>query len=321
MTVTIPRAVVQSEIDRLVFEESQKVNVDGFRPGKAPPDLVASKLDMQAITSRAFESMLPRTLAEVLKSENIIPLDYPRYVITQNDPQKDIVYRATVPVKPEVSVGDYQTIRIQKGTQKPVDENEIQTVLTTAFARWKKQRAVAQPNDPLGPDDAFAALIGAKDLTTLRAEIRTELESRARYTVEKMFEDALLDALLAKSTLELPDVLVEEELSRMMGRLQEVIRTSKMSFEEYLQKEQKSVEELKTSLRPSAERNVKIELMLQKIGELQNIQATKEEIAAQFTNHPTHEGHNAAEEEAVVSHIIRQSKTLQFLKDAASKTI
>ena len=280
ITVTIPRPAVQSEIDRLVFEESQKVHVDGFRPGKAPPDLVRSKLDMQAITSRAFESVLPRTLTEVLKSENLLPLDYPRYVITQNDPQKDIVYRATVPVKPEFSVGDYQTIRIQKGTPKPVDEKEIQTVLTDAFARWRKQRAVAQPNDPLGPDDAFAALIGAKDLTTLRQEIRTELETRARYEVEKAFEDAVLDALLAKISLEeLPDVLVEEELSRMMGRLQEAIRASQMSFEEYLQKEQKSVEEMKTSLRPTAERNVKIELTLQKIGELENMQATKEEIA------------------------------------------
>jgi trigger factor len=60
------------------------------------------------VLEEAFEHLIPDTLQEALTSENVVPLVAPDVEVVQRDEGKPLIYRATVPVRPEVTVGEYR---------------------------------------------------------------------------------------------------------------------------------------------------------------------------------------------------------------------
>jgi trigger factor len=117
-------------------------------------------------------------------------------------------------------------------------------------------------------DDAFASeVIGMRDLSELRARMRLNLEGEARMKASRDEEEAIVDQLLAKNPIALPESMVAEYLDDLLQRLKDE--------REWTPEE---VERFRTEYRPTAERRIKRDLLLDAIMRAESIQVSEEEI-------------------------------------------
>lgn len=138
-------------------------------------------------------------------------------------------------------------------------------------------RSVFQVTKP-EMNDEFAKKAGTfENLAALRAQIEKNLQSEAQQIEDGKFERALLDELIKRTKFtDLPDLLIESELSKMLHELrEEVLRQGGIKWEDYLSGLKKTEDELKKEFRPQAERRVKTALIIRTIAELEKVEVEK----------------------------------------------
>lgn len=177
---------------------------------------------------------------------------------------------------------------------------------------------VAQPNgkgDQL--DDNFAKGVGAQSLADLRLKIKQDLESEAKYNNELDYEEAILQEVEKITTVDIPDILIQDELNRMLVSLQRSVTERGLLMDEYLKSQNKSADSLKNEWKPQAERNVRMELGLSEIARSEGVNISDEELQAEIDkiqDQRIKSQFNMEEPRMHLRHALRQTKTLNLLK-------
>ncbi|TMC60748.1 MAG: trigger factor [Chloroflexi bacterium] len=121
-------------------------------------------------------------------------------------------------------------------------------------------------------DDAFAQSMGDfAGMAEMRAEIRPRLERNALDRARHQFADKIIDYAVANATIDLPDVLIDQEVEVLHDELRSSLARQGISQEAYLKVLEKSEADLHADLRPRAEERVKTLLVLSKIAEVEGI--------------------------------------------------
>jgi trigger factor len=132
-------------------------------------------------------------------------------------------------------------------------------------------------------DDDFAKSVGdVATLDELRGEIRDALVKRTQVDARHAFADRIIDFATANATVELPEVMVANEIEIMRDELRTRLAQQRIGMEQYLELSKQSPEELARELREPASRRVKVLLVLSAIAEKEGIDASDEEIAAEI---------------------------------------
>lgn len=121
--VEIPAAETELPLKFACKRLSQKVNIPGFRPGKAPRSVLESFIGMDAIMDEVSDELLPRSYAEALKETGIEPCAQPQVEVVQLKAGEPIKYKFTVTVKPEVTLGQYKGLEITRKILEVTDED------------------------------------------------------------------------------------------------------------------------------------------------------------------------------------------------------
>jgi trigger factor len=114
-------------------------------------------------------------------------------------------------------------------------------------------------------DDAFAAGFGEKNAESLKAAILKNLELELEHKAQEEFESKVIDKVVPFVKSDLPDEIIDKEVERMIEGYKKQLTGMGLQFEQYLKSTNKSVDDLKKDMRPTAEKNVKVGLMLGKI--------------------------------------------------------
>jgi trigger factor len=131
-------------------------------------------------------------------------------------------------------------------------------------------------------DDEFARSLGSfADLAAMRAEIKTRLERNALDRARHTFADKIIDYATANATLELPDVLVEQEIEIMHDELRGSLARQGIEEASYLKVTGKSESDLHADLRPGAEKRVKTLLVLSKVADAEGVEIAEAEVEAE----------------------------------------
>jgi trigger factor len=131
--------------------------------------------------------------------------------------------------------------------------------------------------------DDFAASVGdVKTVDELRAEIRDAMEKRAEAEGRHTFGDRIIDFATSNANVELPEVMVANEIEIMRDELQTRLAQQRIGLEQYLQLSKQTPEELTAELREPATRRVKTLLVLSAIAEKEGIDASDDEIYAEI---------------------------------------
>jgi trigger factor len=117
----------------------KEVEVDGFRKGEVPMDVLINKIGEQAFMGHVLDLAIGESYENAVKQEKLMAIDYPRIQIQSHDPLK---YEAIVPTLPEVKWGkDPKGLKVERQEQK-VEDDEIEEVLGNLKDRTKKWKEV-----------------------------------------------------------------------------------------------------------------------------------------------------------------------------------
>jgi trigger factor len=131
-------------------------------------------------------------------------------------------------------------------------------------------------------DDAFAASVtDGQTLDQLRAEIREALGRRAEAEARHQFGDRIIEFATANATVELPEVMIANEVEIMRDELRARLAEQRIGIDKYLELARQTPEELIAELREPASRRVKTLLVLSAIAEREGVDATDTEVDAE----------------------------------------
>ena len=99
---------------------AQRVNIPGFRKGKAPRAILQNFVGKEYLVEEAMESLVPEAVGDAVKDQDITPFAPPRVQVEQTEPTVTIV--ATVPLQPQVELSDYKSIRYEDQPEEVSDE-------------------------------------------------------------------------------------------------------------------------------------------------------------------------------------------------------
>lgn len=129
LSVEVSVEEMKPHLDKAALKLSQKSKIPGFRPGKAPYDLIKARVGEMAIYQEALESIINATFYQVVTEQKLITVGQPEIKVEKLAPGNPLIYKAIVPLMPEVTLGNWQTKKIDKKTVK-VEEDEVKQTLS-----------------------------------------------------------------------------------------------------------------------------------------------------------------------------------------------
>ena len=132
-------------------------------------------------------------------------------------------------------------------------------------------------------DDEFAKDVSEFDtLDELKADIRAKALESAQKQADSAFENAAVEKAAENVTVDMPAALIESELDNQMDRFGYQLQMSGYSMEQYAKMMGGDVSTMRNAFRPAAEKQAKINVTLEKIAEVEGIEVTEEDIAAEI---------------------------------------
>ena len=176
-------------------------------------------------------------------------------------------------------------------------------------------------------DDDFAKDTNIPNVETvedLKNTVKERLASAKQAQAENAADEKLFDELTSNVKIDMPDALVEDEVNGQIQQMAAQIQQYGVSFTQYLKMMGKTVEDVKNDYRENAEKSVKLRLTLNKIAEVENLEATDEDVEAQYHDLATQYGMEVEKIKPLVSvdmikQDIKTTKAYNFVKDNAAK--
>ncbi|HSD82640.1 MAG TPA: trigger factor, partial [Anaerolineae bacterium] len=122
LTIEVPQERVDAAVAQAARRLSQKYKIPGFRPGKAPRDVVERMVGKQALLEEVVDELGPKVYKEALDTHNIEPYGMGEMEDFSLEP---MVFKMVVPLAPIVELGDYKSLRVPY-IEPTVDEHEVE---------------------------------------------------------------------------------------------------------------------------------------------------------------------------------------------------
>ncbi len=134
-------------------------------------------------------------------------------------------------------------------------------------------------------DDEFVKDVSEFDtLDEYKADIRKTLEDQKKTASDRNFENEIFDKLANILEAEIPEAMVNRTVDNMISEFRYNVESQGIPFEQYLGYLGMSVDSIKETYKERAEKEVKIELALEKIAELENIEISDEDVDAEYAS-------------------------------------
>ncbi|HEY5628104.1 MAG TPA: trigger factor [Candidatus Limnocylindrales bacterium] len=363
--------VPADRLDRAVREAtgrlSRRTRVAGFRPGKAPRPILERVLGAGAVLDEAVEQLVQASYRDAIIEQGILPLTNADVEILEAVEGQPLRFKATVQVRPEVALGDYQNfpfapeiesvddakvdkvveeLRDQNATLKAVEDRGAQngdwavigyrgTRDGVPFEGGTTERMpliigedrlipgfeanllgvkpgettsfdITFPDDyaeeslagqqahfdvdlkelrekvlPAAVDDFAQHMGDYPDLATLKVDIAERLRRNALDRARHEFSDKIIEYAVANATLELPDILVDQEVEVMHDEFRSTLARQGIAEPAYLKATGQTEQELHAEFRPRAEQRTKTLLVLSKIADEEGVAVSDAEVEEQ----------------------------------------
>lgn len=130
LTITVTPDEYKKHIEQAASAISEKAKIKGFRPGKAPFDVVRKEFGDMSILQEALEDIIKESFYAAIIEEKLDTLGMPEISVEKVAPDNDVVYKATVALMPKVTLPDLSKIKIKREA-KPVEDKQIDETITS----------------------------------------------------------------------------------------------------------------------------------------------------------------------------------------------
>jgi trigger factor len=369
LTFEISEEIIKQEMDKVFNKVKKNVSVPGFRKGKVPRHVFNNIYGEESLFEDALNGALPDAYSQAIEEAGLDPVSQPKIDIKSMEKGQPWVIAAEVTVKPEVKLGEYKNLKVEKQDRVVTDEDvennlkekqerQAELVLKeegaelgdtavidyegfvdgVAFEGGKDQNHSLelgsnqfipgfeeqlvgvkageekdivvtfpedyQAEDLKGKEATFKVIVHeiktkqipalddefAKDvdeevasLDELKAKIRKELEESRTAAADEAVQDlALRQAVANAEIVELPHVMVHDEVHRQMDLFLNDMQRQGISPELYYQITGTTEKDLHVQMESDADERTKTSLVLEQIIKDENIVVSEEEVAAEI---------------------------------------
>lgn len=149
LTITITPAEYQAQLEKAAERLSQRQKIAGFRPGKAPFDLVKRTVGEMALLQEALEPLVKEKYYDAVMAEKLDVVGMPKVEIQKMAPGNDIVFTAVAALIPEIKLADLDKIKIKR-EEKPVSDTQVDEVVDNL--RKLQAKEVVKAGEASGDD-------------------------------------------------------------------------------------------------------------------------------------------------------------------------
>ncbi len=328
----------------------EMVEVDGFRKGNAPEDVIIKKYGEMIILEEMANLALRDAYVKAIDEEKLSPITEPNITITKLAKGNPLELTVKVTLMPEFELPAYKKIskEASQGDEKiEVTDKDIEDVIE----ELRKGRATQahHDHDHAGHDhshdhahegenhnhsehdhapktalpelnDEFAQSFGPdfKTLSDLKSKVGENLKLEKEQKVREKRRTAIVEKLIAETKVELPEAIVESELNSMLAQMKADITRFGGTWEDYLTHAKKTEDQIKSDWRKDAEKRAMSQLILHKIAVAEKLTATDEEIEVELVRLLTQV--QDADENRAKSYLyqaLTNEKVLKFLEQSS----
>jgi trigger factor len=325
-TVTVTGEIPYEELAKHRSAALEKlgadVEVDGFRKGHVPEDMLIEQIGEMNLLSEMAERALAATYPSILETHEIDAVGYPQINVTKLAADNPFGFTATIAVVPQFDLPNYHEVaqahRTSTDDTTVTDEDidsAVKDILRRKVAYERIQRKAArnaesqsdttdlptpetvaqnetqdesneEPTDDELPeltDEVVKEIGDFSDVAAFKAKVQEELAEQKTQEAKNKQRAAITDALVEATTITVPAVLVDAELEQIMAQMQEDLKQAQLSFEDYLSHLKKTEQELKDEWRPSAEKRAKVQLILDAIADAESLTPDENAVNDQIT--------------------------------------
>ncbi|HIR78936.1 MAG TPA: trigger factor [Candidatus Egerieenecus merdigallinarum] len=121
LSFTVPAEQFEAAMQKAYLKNRGKINVPGFRRGKAPRKLIETMYGESVFYDDAFQLIFPDLYDEAVKENNLQVVDQPEVDVQEIGEGKDLVFSCEVYVRPDVTLGDYKGLTVSVSKQTVTD--------------------------------------------------------------------------------------------------------------------------------------------------------------------------------------------------------
>ena len=123
LTVEVPAEQFEKALTTAFNKNKSRFNIPGFRKGKAPQAMVEKMYGVEVLYEDAINEALDATYGDAVTESGLEVVSRPEIDVVQVEKGKELIYTATVAVKPEVTLGEYKGIEVEKASAEVTDED------------------------------------------------------------------------------------------------------------------------------------------------------------------------------------------------------
>lgn len=322
---TIPAAEFDQTRSEAIKHIGGEIELPGFRKGHVPEKMLIQKIGEAAILEEMAEIAIGHAYPHVIIQEKLDVLGRPEVRIQKIALGNPLEFTIVSAVFPEIKIADYKKIAAKEMSKKETIEVSKEDVAKTleqimrmrATNDAKKEGKELEENTSLPPlDDAYVKTLG--DFTDVE-DFKTKLKENILKEKERESQDkkrvSIMEAITKDSKIDLPEIIIEQELARMEDEFSNDITRMGMTFDSYLTAIKKTREDMIKDWRPDAEKRAKTQLITAKIAELEKLspdeEAMKKEMELLRAHYPD------AQEDRISSFvhmILTNQKVFTFLE-------
>ena len=347
---------IEGEIEADVFEAyfskalkriGENIELDGFRKGKVPENVLLSKIPEAQILGEMAELALSEHYPKILEDEKIDAISRPDISITKLARKNPLGFKIKTSVMPEMTLPEYKEIarkiisevtKEEKNTE-PTEKEVEDTIMDIRKSRAPKIHMAKEAEhvhkegeehdhvhetkapegaiEELPPfnDDFVQALGPFKNVADFTEKLKENIKLEKENQLKEKTRLKIVEKIIEDLKVELPEILVEVELNNILYRMESDITAMGLKFEDYLKHLNKTIEDLRKEFRNDAEKKAKLALVLNKIAEKEKLTADKAQVEQEVAQILEH--YKDADPERAQMHaenVLTNEKVFQFLE-------
>ena len=122
LTIEVDADTVEKSLDKVYQKQKKNITIQGFRKGKAPRNIIEKMYGAGVFYEDAVNDMIPAAYEDAAKESELEIVSQPKLEVVQIEKGKPFIFTAEVAVKPEVTLGDYMGIEVEKSDVEVTDE-------------------------------------------------------------------------------------------------------------------------------------------------------------------------------------------------------
>ena len=366
-TFTIEKPVFDAEIEKVYRKNAPKMNIPGFRRGKAPRHIIEKMYGATVFYDEALDNLLPEAYEKALGETKLEAVSRPELDIVSID-DNGVCLKAAVWVKPEVEISEYKGITVDREAVNVTEEDILKEIDLTRERNARmltvEDRAAADGDTAVidfegfvdgvafegGKGENYSLRLGSgsfipgfedqvighktgeefdinvtfpeeygaenlagkaavfkiklreikvKELPVLddefvkdvsefntvdeyKEDVKKHLTERREAQEDNKVENALINALLENTTVDIPQCMIDNEVDGYVRDYEYRLRSQGGSLDMYFKYTGMTMEQLRENFKADAEKQVKTRLALGKVAKSEKLKALKKDLDAEY---------------------------------------